>query len=165
MTDKQTAIMELQQMLRNILKKESDDPALIPDGIFSKETRAEVENFQRRNGIRVTGVVDYVTWEAIKEADKAVTYESSLPLQVAPISNSDLPLVRGLDNSFTDVLKIMLNKAAQSYGNFDFIEETGFGEETEKGVRRWQEVAFLEKTGQADKLTWNSLATFYLINE
>jgi len=164
-TDKQIAIMELQQRLRNIQKSESDDPAVIPDGIFSEETRREVENFQRQNGLEVTGVVDYATWEAIKEAERMVIFESSLPVQVAPIKNSNLPLVRGMDNSFTDVLKAMLNHVAEVYVNFRFIEEEGFGYETEREVRRWQNVVFLEETGDVDKETWNSLAEFYLINE
>lgn len=163
MTDKERAIGELQQWLRNILKSESDEPAIIPDGIFSQETRLEVEKFQRENGLEVTGVVDFATWEAIKESDRLVTAQRELPRQVAPISNDDLPLIRGMDNSFTDVLKVMLNHVAEIYVNFRFIEEEGFGEDTEREIRRWQNVVFLEETGEVDKETWNSLAEFYIL--
>ena len=163
MTDKQKAITELQQWLRNVMKSESDDPAIIPDGIFSSETRIEVESFQRERGLPVTGIVDLVTWEALREADRLVTLERELPRQVAPISNEDLPLTIGLDNKFTDTLKLMLNHVAEIYRNFEFIEEEGFSEATERNVRRWQSVAFLAETGEVDKATWNSLADFYLM--
>ena len=163
MTDKQKATAELQQWLRNIAKSEGDDPAIIPDGIFSSETRKEVEKFQRGRGLPVTGVVDLATWEAIKEADGVVTFERELPKQLAPIADEDLPLVIGLDNKFTDTLKLMLNHVADSYGNFEFIDEAGFGEATQRELRRWQSVAFLPATGEADKATWNSLAEFYLV--
>lgn len=162
MTDKQRATAELQQWLRNINKGDSEAPTLIPDGIFSTETRLYVENFQRENGLPVTGVADYRTWEAIKRADSLVTAERLLPTQVAPVRDGDLPLIKGMDNRFTDTLKLMLNYAAEAYDNFELIEEEGFGEKTQAAVRHWQEIAFVEKTGQVDKVTWNSLAAFYL---
>lgn len=165
MTDKEKAIAELQQWLRNIQKNQSDDPAIIPDGIFSEEVRLEVEEFQRGNGLEVTGIVDFATWEAIKEADRLVTAQRDVPRQVAPIGNDDLPLRKGMDNRFTDVLKLMLSHVAEIYTNFSFIEESGFGEETEREVRRWQSIAFLEETGEVDKETWNSLSEFYLLGE
>ncbi len=163
MTDRQKAIGELQQWLRNISKSTSDAPAIIPDGIFSSETRIGVEEFQRERGLPVTGVVDLATWEALREADRFVNLEKELPRQVAPITNEDLPLVIGEDNRFTDTLKLMLNYVAENYGNFEFIEEKGFGAKTQKGVRLWQSIAFLPETGAADKATWNSLADFYLL--
>ena len=163
LTDKQRAVSELQQWLRNIAKSKSDAPAIIPDGIFSSETRFEVEDFQRENGLPVTGVVDLATWEAIRETDRAVNYERELPRQVAPIDNEDLPLVIGEDNRFIDTLKLMLGYASEKYANFESIDEKGFGEETQREVIRWQSVAFLPETGEVDKATWNSLADFYLL--
>ena len=73
MTDKQRAIAELQQWLRNIMKNRSDEPAIIPDGIYSEETRLRVEEFQREKGLEVTGVVDFATWEAIKEENRVIS--------------------------------------------------------------------------------------------
>lgn len=163
LNDKQKAISELQQWLRNISKSEDDSPAIIPDGIFSAETRLEVEKFQRERGLPVTGIADYETWEAIKLADSLVTLERELPRQVSPIRNDDLPLVKGLDNLFTDKLKLMLNHVAESYRNFELFEEEGYGDETEENIRRWQKIAFLPQTGITDKETWNSLSSFYLI--
>lgn len=163
MKDKQKAIAELQQWLRNIQKRQSDDPAIIPDGVYSAETRAVVESFQRENNLPATGIVDLATWEALREADRLVTLERELPRQVTPITNNDLPLKRGMNNKFTDVLKLMLNHVAENYSNFEFVEEEGFGEVTERGVRLWQNIVLLAETGEVDKQTWNSLAEFYLL--
>lgn len=163
MTDKGKAIAEIQQWLRNIQKNESDEPAIIPDGIYSAETRADVENFQRRQSLDVTGIVDFLTWESLKKQNGIITAQREPPRQVAPISNEDLPLEKGMDNIFTDMLKLMLNRVAQSYVNFEFIDEEGFGEQTRRQLEKWQEIAFVERTGKADKETWNSLASFYLL--
>lgn len=163
MNDKQKATAELQQWLRNISKSKDASPAVIPDGIFSAETRIEVENFQRENGLPVTGVADYETWEAIRLADSLVSAGREPPVQVAPIKSSDLPLKRGMNNLFTDTLKLMLRLVAESFENFELYEEEGYGEKTQSAVRRWQEIAFLPVTGETDKETWNSLAAFYLL--
>lgn len=163
MTEKQRAIRELQQRLRNIQKSGSDAAAVIPDGIYSAETRAYVESFQRENGLPVTGVVDLVTWEAIREADRLVTRRSLTPIQVAPISNEDFPLAFGDDNKFTDTVRLMLNHLAEKYRSFDFVDEGAFGEAMREGVIRWQRVTFLSPTGEVDRETWDSLAEFYLL--
>ena len=162
MTEKERAVAELQQWLRNISKSKRDDPAIIPDGSFSAETRLEVEAFQLEKGLPVTGVVDYFTWEAIKKENRLVNEGRILPVQVAPVRNEDFPLKRGDDNRLTDTLKLMLNFVAEDFENFDFIDEEGFGEATQRAVERWQSIAFIDVTGQADKATWNSLASFYL---
>ncbi len=164
MTDRESAIFELQQYLRNIMRNKSDESAIIPDGIFSEETKKSVEEFQRIEGLTVTGVVNFETWEAIRRVNSRAVYENTLPIQVAPIKNSDLPLRTGLNNSFVGTLKTMLNHVAQRHENFNFLGEGNlFDSDTEREVRRWQGVAFLEITGEVDKETWNSLAQFYLL--
>lgn len=163
MTDKEKAVAELQQWLRNISKSKTDDPSIIPDGIYSEETRIAVEEFQRNNSLEITGITDFATWEAIKSADRQVTASRELPSQVAPVKNEDLPLKKGDNNPLTDTLKLMLNHLSELYENFYEIYEQGFGNETEKAVRAWQKVIFVKETGEADKETWNSLASFYLL--
>lgn len=164
MTDRERAIVELQQYLRNISRNESDEPAIIPDGIYSEETKKAVEDFQRQSGLTVTGVVNFETWEELVARNRKAVYENTLPIQVAPITNEDLPLKRGDEGSFVATLKLMLDRVAESYGNF--AKSTAgdvFDEATERQVIRWQDVAFIERSGEADRETWDSLAQFYLI--
>lgn len=164
MTERERVIAELQQYLRNIAKNESDEPAIIPDGIFSEETKKAVEDFQRQRGLTATGVVNYETWEALVRANRRAVYENTLPIQVAPIKNSDLPLTLGMNNPFVGTLKLMLDRVAEGYGNFSKTTDGNtFDEATRGQVIRWQEVAFLEKSGEVDRETWDSLARFYLL--
>lgn len=72
MTEKQKVIKELQQYLRNIEKSISDEPALIPDGIFSSETAETVKRFQQSQGLTVNGIVDFETWERIVQESRLI---------------------------------------------------------------------------------------------
>ena len=164
MTEKETVIAELQQYLRNIAKASSDAPAVIPDGIYSQETREAVADFQRRKGLSETGTVDFVTFEALVKENRRALEENRPPNQVAPITNGDLPLYYGMDNEFTEKLKIMLNSVADRHGNFNHLERNSFFDrETEAQVKRWQNVIFTEENGVVDKITWNSLSDYYLL--
>lgn len=164
MTDREAAITELQQYLRNISRNKSDEPAIVPDGIFSGETKKAVEEFQQQKGIEVTGVVNFETWESLRKANAVAIYEGSPPIQVAPISNSDLPLRRGDSGRLVETLKLMLDSVADRYGNFNFTGGgDSFDERTERELLRFQEIAFIEKSGEADRETWDSLALLYLL--
>ncbi len=164
MTEKERVIFEIQQYLRNIAKSESDAPAIIPDGIFSEETSEAVKAFQRKKGLGVTGKVDFVTFEALRDESERVVFEASLPVQVTAIGNEDLPLIFGDENELVEKLKIMLNAVSDACGNFPSLErDSVFDRDTEKAVRRWQAVIFEQETGEVDKITWNSLATYYLL--
>ena len=164
MTEKEKVIFEIQQILRNLSRSVSGEPVIIPDGIYSGETADEVRNFQRSRNLNVTGKVDYLTFEELKKENDRVLSEATLPLQVMKIKNEDLPLSYGDENKFVEKLKIMLNSVADKHGNFQSLTRDGFfDEETEDAVRRWQSVIFTEVTGEADKETWNSLASYYLL--
>ena len=56
------AVVRLQIMLR------SAGYELEPDGIFGPMTREAVKTFQAMHGIRVDGVVDGDTWDALEGA-------------------------------------------------------------------------------------------------
>ena len=164
LTEKERTIFEIQQYLRNIAKSESDEPAIIPDGIFSVETAEYVRNFQKSKGLNTTGRVDFATFEALRDENERVVFEASLPIQVMAIGNEDLPLSYGDENDFVQKLKMMLNFVADAYDNFPKLKrDSFFDEDTEEAVRRWQSVIFVPETGEVDKITWNSLATYYLI--
>ncbi|MEE1139390.1 MAG: peptidoglycan-binding domain-containing protein, partial [Acutalibacteraceae bacterium] len=86
MNEKMTAIKELQQMLRDIAKTDSDIISVIPDGIFGEETEDSVKSFQRKKGQTDTGVVDYELWQAIAAEHKKALFELSDPIRITDIS-------------------------------------------------------------------------------
>lgn len=164
MTERERAITELQQYLRNISRNESDKPAIIPDGVYSEETKKAVEDFQRQTGLEVNGIVNFETWEGLVRANRRAVYENTLPVQIAPIRNEDLPLKRGDSGSLVKTLKLMLDSVADSYGNFNRSTEGDlFDEATEREVIRWQGIAFIGDNGEVNRETWDSLARFYLL--
>lgn len=164
MTEKEKVIYEIQQYLRNISKSRSDEPAIIPDGIFSSETENSVRDFQGLMGLDVTGRVDYLTFDALVRENQRVIEEGKAPVQVMSIENSDLPLYYGKENEFVEKLRIMLDFVADKHSNFKHLERGKvFDRETESEVKRWQRVIAVADNGVVDKFTWNSLAEYYFL--
>lgn len=164
MDDKQKAIMELQQGLRDIAKVDRDINSVIPDGIFGDETETSVRSFQRKQGLPETGIVDFDLWERIREEQRNALFILSDPIQVISIRNEDLPLVLGQISKQVHMLNMMLNHLGERYDNFQSV---GHGDEfttdTQREVEKWQDVIAHEITGEVDKLTWNTLAQYYLL--
>lgn len=162
MTD--DAVFEMQGYLRNIGRLDSDISRVVPDGIFAEETTAAVKSFQKKYGMEETGVVDFETWENIKDKNAQAVFIASEPVQVVHITNEDLPLVKGMDNTLIYTLHLMLNNIAEKYNNFSSLPiQSLFDENTEREVKRWQRVISHNENGQVDKVTWNNLAEFYLL--
>ena len=158
------AVFELQSYLRNIGRLDSDISRLVPDGIFAEETTLSVKSFQRKYGLSETGVVNFETWKMIKVKSSEAVFTVSEPIQIIRITNEDLPLVKGIDNTAVYTLHLMLNYIASRYDNFSPLPlQSFFDESTEKEVKRWQRVISHTESGQVDKTTWNSLAEFYLM--
>ena len=165
MTKTDDAVFELQGYLRNIGRLDSDIERVVPDGIFGEETTLSVKSFQRKYGIKETGVVDLETWESLLVANRQAVFIASAPIQVVRITNEDLPLTVGTENEFVHVLKLMLNDVAAAFSNFSTVgTHSFFDEETLVEVEKWQDVIAVKKTGEVDKMTWNTLGEFYLLH-
>lgn len=158
------AVFEAQSYLRNIGRLDTDISRVVPDGIFAAETTDAVKSFQRKYGLSETGIIDFETWELIKSKNSEAVFAASEPIQIVRITNEDLPLRKGMDNTLVYTLHLMLNSAAQRYDNFTPLPlQSLFDENTEREVRRWQRVISVEESGEVDKTTWNYLAEFYLL--
>lgn len=158
------AVFEAQSYLRNIGRLDSDINSVVPDGIFAKETTDAVRSFQKKYNLPETGVIDLATWELIKDKNSEAVFIASEPIQIVRITNDDLPLKKGMDNTLIYTLHLMLNNIASRYDNFTLLPlQSLFNDNTEREVRRWQRVISAEESGQVDKETWNYLAEFYLL--
>ena len=164
MTDKERAISELQQALRDIAKTDSDILSVIPDGIFAEETEESVKSFQRKFGLTETGKVDFELWDKIQEERQKALFTLSEPIQVIAIKKEDLPLVLGQISKEVHMLNMMLNSLSEKYSNFENVGVSDeFSAKTKNEVEKWQEVIGHQVTGEVDKLTWNRLAEQYLL--
>lgn len=158
------AVFELQSYLRNIGRLDSDISRVVPDGFFGSETTEAVKSFQRKYGMNETGIVDFEVWESIKRKNAEAVFTASEPIQIVRITNEDLPLTVGTDNTLVYTLHLMLNNVADKYTNFTpLLLQSLFDENTEREVKRWQRVISHPESGQVDKVTWNNLAEFYLL--
>ncbi len=158
------AVFEAQSYLRNIGRLDNDISRVVPDGIFATETTDAVKSFQRKYGLEETGIINFETWELIKSKNSEAVFTVSEPVQIVRITNEDLPLVKGMDNTLVYTLHLMLNNIAEQYDNFTPLPlQSLFDENTEREVKRWQRVISHTESGQVDKLTWNNLAQFYLL--
>ncbi len=58
-------IRSLQTMLRTLAHADETLLKLVPDGIYGPNTVQAVREFQRQNGLPVTGETDYTTWNKL----------------------------------------------------------------------------------------------------
>lgn len=158
------AVFEAQSYLRNIGRLDGDISRVVPDGIYASETTEAVKSFQKKYGLEETGIINFETWEMIKSKNSEAVFTASEPVQIIRITNEDLPLAIGVDNTLVYTLHLMLNNVASLYDNFTPLPlQSLFDENTEREVKRWQRVISHIESGKVDKVTWNNLAEFYLL--
>lgn len=155
-------IRSLQTMLRVIAQSDSNQPSLVPDGIYGVQTTAAVSAFQRNHGIPTTGVADQATWEAI-----VAEYEPALiiagpaqPLEI--ILDPGEILVKGSKDPDIYVVQAVLTVLSKAYGSITPPSSSGtLDESTSASLISFQEMTGLPQSGELDKLTWRQLALHY----
>lgn len=164
MDDRQMAIAEIQDNLRNISIVTPEMQPVIATGEFDDLTKKNVILFQNMHGIPADGIVDFNTWNMLYAESDRVRELARDPLQVLAISNEDLPLRIGMNNRFVFTLKKMLSYVASKFDNFEDVEiNSVFDRQTQERVRQWQFIIREAVTGSVDKRTWNALVQFYLL--
>lgn len=104
--NKKEPVREVQRILLTLGYGESH---LVPmDGIFGENTRLALMNFQQKNALEVTGVVNYETYLVLLEE-----YEKALEKDKGEL----FPLVRGTKNEFVRLLHAYLNLLFSSWGS------------------------------------------------
>ena len=159
------AVRNLQTYLRQL---SYHDPSISPppiDGIFGNATRQSLCEFQKQNGLPVTGTATPETWDALYQAYRASLAENAQPCRVAifPPLPKGFCLSNGSRDFSVSVLQYMLLEL-QYFGDDEIpIEVNGvFDEKTEGAVRRFQCCCEdLECNGKVDRRTWDAIAARY----
>lgn len=154
-------VRSLQTMIRVIAQNDSNQPSLVPDGIYGVQTTAAISAFQRNHGLPATGVTDQSTWEAI-----AAEYEPAIilagPAQPLEIILDSKPLPRGSNNPNIYLVQAVLTVLSNAYSS---ITPPGFSgvldEATSVSLVSFQEMTGLPESGELDKRTWKHLALHY----
>lgn len=155
-------IRSLQTMLRVLAEHDDDYLSVIPDGIYGKNTMSAVSNFQRKHGLRVTGITDQATWEAILAAYNPALIQvvEAEPLNI--ILNPNQIIRRGERHPHVYLVQAMLTVLADVYGSISEPSRNGLLDDpTADSLASFQYLSALPMTGNLDKHTWKHLALHY----
>lgn len=155
-------VRNLQHFLRHISYYYSTVPAVIPDGIFSLQTREAVMGFQKTFSLPVTGIVDFETWNSIIEILNEISeYEAEALLpQVFPAT--DFLINPGENPLCLYIIHSMLYSISTIFENFDDFNITGIHDESSVNlVKDVQKLFNLEPNGIIDKRTFNMITSLY----
>ena len=155
-------VRSLQTMLRVIAESDPLQPGVIPDGIYGPQTATAVSTFQRRNGLRVTGITNQETWDQIVAA-----YEPAL-VEVGPVTPLELILEpgqiirQGEQNPNLYLVQAILIVLSQAYNSITAPAVTGILDiPTANALSEFQTLSLLPATGELDRQTWKHLAQHY----
>ncbi len=156
-------IRDLQRFLRRIQRAQGHPQPLTPDGIYGPETRQAVRDFQQRNGLPITGTVNYSVWTLIYAQYLALTLGDTLPAEAAffpPGQNGALS--PGDKGAAVFALQLMLGAAAPHFADIPLLPLTGeYDSATAEAVRRAQTIFQLTPTGVTDRRTWEALSLLH----
>lgn len=155
-------IRSLQTMLRVIAEDDPSHIRIIPDGIYGPETMSAVSLFQRKHGLRVTGVTDQPTWEAIVAAYEPalVRIDEAHPVDI--ILNPGQVIRRGERHPHIHLIQGMLAVLSDAYNSITMPSFTGILDgPTSNALSDFQYISGLPMTGELDKYTWKHLALQY----
>lgn len=157
------AVYQIQFALQQMNQNQPNRPRVAADGIYGPETTLAVRDFQVRNGLPVTGEVDYATWQMIfTEYGKHVArYGNPAPI----IPNFSQPIPVGVPDVRIGLAQVMLWDLSNQYHNFSPIPITlQMDEPTIQGLHRIQNTNGLEQGDILDKMTWDALVQLHHAN-
>lgn len=160
----QVAVKNLQRYLRQLSYHDPTIPAPPVDGVFGAATAGSLREFQRANGLAVTGRANQETWEMLYSAYRASMAEHTPPTTVAffPYTVQETVIAPGRNGFAVTVLQYMLRELGVSYDFLEGQQLTGvYDAETQTAVRTFQRANAIPASGNTDAVTWNSIADQY----
>lgn len=157
-------VRSVQRMLRLLAQDSGVASPLIPDGIYGKQTLRSVSEFQKQNGLPVTGVVNEITWQKIYQAYRLAR------IRQGPAAPLEIVLGPGQRISAAEpsvhiwLIQTMLHILSLRYENFPAVNINGeYDAATGAAINALQQYADLpvEPDGAMDKRTWQYLTHMY----
>lgn len=155
-------IRSLQTMLRVLAEHDDRYQTVVPDGVYSPQTRNAVAQFQRIHGLPITGVTDQTTWEEIvRRYEPALIFlDEAQPVEI--ILNPNEALRLGDSSPYLFVAQSLLLVLAQTYGSIGTPSFSGILDDaTADALSSFQALIGLPVTGNLDKHTWKHLALHF----
>lgn len=158
-------IRSLQTMLRVIALDDARYLKLIPDGIYGPETTAAVNEFQRLNGIPITGIADQLTWEAIVGKYNPALVRIGKAEKIEILIDPGVVFTIGDTDPHIYLLQAMLAQLADEHKQIPRPTHTGtLDQKTSDSLRAFQKYAGLTQDGNADRITWQNLSKQYTLS-
>lgn len=154
----------LQYMLRRLSGYYQFMPELKVDGIFGEKTLEAVMRFQQELHLPVTGIVDWGTWNAVR--DKWMDMEKQLanPRALRAFPGEKCWVEPGADKEFMILPQTMFLVLSRQFNGIAPYEADGIHGTTSSDNVRWlQRAAGMEETGIMDAVTWAVLCNLYEI--
>ena len=157
-------IRSLQTMLRTIAQVTPGLPLPEADGVYTPQTAKSVSEFQRRNGLKPTGVADQATWERIVQAFEPARIETEKAQPISVAINPGQVIRAGEEHHLLYLVQTMLFTLSLLTEGIPEVAHTGvLDPETEAALIAFQLYSGLRPTGQLDKQTWRALALQYAL--
>ena len=118
-------VRTLQQMLSAIAQMDASIPRVSTDGSFGEGTLEAVMLFQRNYGLSVTGVVDYVTWNALAAANQQAQKAHTKPQSANLYPNRSYTISPGSESLYLYPIQGMFAALSQVLDNFQKAAYSG----------------------------------------
>ncbi len=159
----QLYIAEIQEKLR-ALELDSNGASNVPvDGIYGPMTTAAVEQFQRKYGLPVTGIVNRETYyKLVAEYNSLLAKKVSVSYINGFLPTDGTAMRPGDTGDSVFFLNIMLRAIASVFKNIPLPPaENTYSGATDAAVRALQTTLGLPATGIVNLQTWNSITDLY----
>ncbi len=154
-------VRSLQHMLRRLSLRYGFLPELQPDGRFGERTLESVMLFQKHLHPPVTGVVDQVTWTAIRDAWLDLERELAGPRQLRGFPEGERVAV-GESREFLYVVQAMFQALSHVLEEIEEERIDGIHSGSSVNNAMWlQDRAGVRTTGEIDRETWDALTRLY----
>ena len=155
-------IKNLQHFLRAISYYYSDIPAVVPDGIYSEQTRISVKAFQTYFNLAPTGEVNINTWDKIINIYDQVANINNSPAVAHIFPSSSTRYVPGEQSLTLFTIQAMLFAITTVIKNLGSLAITGvLDSKTVTVIKNIQKLSNIPENGTIDTITWKKISQLY----
>lgn len=155
------AIKNIQRYLRQISFHDDTITPVPIDGVWAEQTRHALMQFQRSQGLPVTGTVDNSTWAVLKKKyDESVALNSPpLKLDLFPRNTygGEYEASTGDAGFLVDAIQYLLGELGRLYSFPEYAPSGIYDEETVAVVRDFQTKNNIPATGKVGRETWDAM--------
>ncbi|MGL4773636.1 MAG: peptidoglycan-binding protein [Clostridium sp.] len=153
-------VEKIQTYLKGLSYKYPSITRISVDGIFGKNTKKAVTEFQSLFDLKVDGIVGPATWNKLYEEYRKIdSTRSSLPV---PVEYPDRIIKYKDELPQVKIIQTYLKEISDIGIKIGHVEVRGdFDDKTLKSVKRFQEIFKLPVTGIIDKETWDKIVEIY----